>query len=111
MGSSYVLRINSEKELFKKVNEILGVYPTSMSSFWEITIHEDSEPFAHAISYFMNIIESKIPQLNQVGVYSDDITVWYLYEYEGQCNMEFLPNDLSRLGKNGITLCISCWEK
>jgi hypothetical protein len=24
--------------------------------------------------------------------------------------MEFSPEDMKRMGENGITLCISCWE-
>jgi hypothetical protein len=48
--------------------------------------------------------------LVQHGFDFDEVSIWYLYEYSGQCNMEFEPQDLKRLGNLGVRLCISCWE-
>lgn len=48
--------------------------------------------------------------LKEIGIDRDMISVWYLYKYDEQCNMEFSPERMKRLGDNGITLCISCWS-
>ena len=45
------------------------------------------------------------------GISREDISIWVLYEYEGQCNMEYDPESMKKLGESGILLCISCWEK
>jgi hypothetical protein len=116
MGRVYVLRIDSEKEKYDTVSQLIGVMPTSIEAFWDLSIEEDSIPqgsslYGTALSYFLNLIEKSISNLNQIGVAADDISIWYYYEYEGECNMEFSPDTLKRLGVNGITLCISCWKK
>jgi hypothetical protein len=49
--------------------------------------------------------------LKDNGISTDDITIWYMYEYKQQCNMEFWPNITKRIGELGIVLCITCWEK
>lgn len=38
------------------------------------------------------------------------ISIWRYYEYDEQCNFEFSPQELKRMGDNGITFCISCWD-
>lgn len=73
-------------------------------------IEKDSDPYIDFINEFLDLLEGKYDQLLKIGIARDDITVWMLYEYDGQCNMEFLPEQMKRLGANGITLCVSCWE-
>ena len=50
-------------------------------------------------------------KLESIGISREDISIWILYEYEGQCNMEYDPVSMKKMGENGIVLCISCWEK
>ena len=50
-------------------------------------------------------------KLESIGISREDISIWVLYEYEGQCNMEYDPVSMKKIGENGIVLCISCWEK
>ena len=50
-------------------------------------------------------------QINWLKKNTQNISIWCLYEYDEQCNMEFQPNELKRLGDAGITLCISCWRR
>lgn len=56
------------------------------------------------------MIEPKYAGLNKLNIRGNQITFCMLYEYEQQCNIALDPERLKRLGENGITLCISCWE-
>ena len=98
----YSLRISVADDKKNLVTEILNVTPTSTKSFWCLDISEDEndEP-VYFISYFVNILESKFKDLESIGIERDNITIWKLYEYDGQCNMEFDPQDLLKLGENG----------
>ncbi len=63
-----------------------------------------------------NEIEEFIKLINKSKIIIDEFKMSQLciridYEYEEQCNMEFHPNVLKKLGENGIILCISCWKK
>ncbi|MFB2923190.1 hypothetical protein ACE1CB_32500 [Aerosakkonema sp. BLCC-F2] len=105
------MRIDCEKEKIKLISEILGVDNNSNNSYWEqILVEEALDPPVDFIDIFLNLLEGKYQQLFLVGVQKDDISVWMYYEYDEQCNMEFSPEDMKRLGDNQITLCISCWE-
>ena len=59
----------------------------------------------------LGVLEGKYDSLAKVGVERSDISIWLLYEYAEQCNMEFDSQTLLKLGKEGITLCVSCWQK
>lgn len=58
----------------------------------------------------MDILDGKYLALEDIGVTRDMISIWRLYEYDGQCNLEYSPAEMKRLGDNGITLCVSCWD-
>jgi len=106
----YSLRIHTNKDKYKKVSEILEIELLDYSRGWmyEVILHGDQ--YYDFINEFMDILEKHYEELESVGVARDAISVWMLYEYNQQCNMEFNPKDMKRLGDNGITLCISCWE-
>ncbi len=108
----YSLRISVEDDKTKLINEILGI-PSNMPNVgWGIekVEGEEDEPI-YFISYFLGILKSNYKKLEDIGVERHNITIWMLYEYDQQCNMEFFPDDLLELGKEGIKLCISCWEQ
>jgi hypothetical protein len=114
MTSYYKLQIfidNEDKYLI--INNILGIKSNSSPScIWDITItNGDEDEYIPFIDYFLSILEGKYEQLANIGVTRENISIWLLYKYDGQCNMEFSPKDMKRLGEEGITLCISCWEK
>jgi hypothetical protein len=111
MNSEYILRINADKEKYNTLSSLLEVMPTSTKVYWELSINESSNLFTKAINYYLELIENNFEKLNQIGIKKEDLSIWYLYEYEEQCNMEFQPDELMRLGNNGISLCISCWKK
>jgi hypothetical protein len=51
-----------------------------------------------------------IEKIHALGISNDDLSIWYLYEYDEQCNMEFHPRQLKKFGELDIVLCISCWQ-
>ena len=78
---------------------------------WELQlIQEEYDEYIPFIGYFLSLLEGKYDQLKKNGIKRDDISVWLLYEYDGQCNLEFSPQDMYNLGKEGITFCISCYD-
>lgn len=111
MNSVYTLRINADEEKHSIITSLLSVNPTSTKSYWELSISESSHLYVNAINYFLELIENNIERLNQNGFKNEDLSIWYLYEYDEQCNMDFTPSVLKKLGENGIALCISCWKK
>lgn len=108
---TYELRINTEEALYERVSSIIGLKPQNYSFGWsyEIVFQEEQKNI-DIVSKFLDSLEGKYEQLQELGIKSEDITVWLIYGYNNQCNMEFDANKLERLGKNGITLCISCYE-
>ncbi len=81
-----------------------------MGNIWCFEVQEkESDEYFDFIHHFLDMLEGKYDQLKSMGISKEDISVWLLYEYDNQCNMEFLPDNLKRLGDNGISLCVSCW--
>ena len=108
----YSLRIDAQQKQYDEIDIVLGVKSNfSPTAGWglEITEKEEDEHIFF-IKYFSSLLEGKYEALERIGITRDDISIWMLYEYEGQCNMEFSPDDMYILGKEGIVLAISCWE-
>ena len=111
--SIYSLRIScSSVAQFDKVSKLLDTaLAKQIENTWCLEVEEsESDEYFDFINRFLDILEGKYEQLECIGISKKDISIWLLYEYEEQCNMEFLPVDLKRLGISGISLCISCWE-
>ena len=108
---TYELRINVEENYYEEVSSIVGLQPKSYSLGWsyEIVFEEQKEYF-NIIARFLDSLEGKYEKLQELGIENKDISIWLIYGYNGQCNMEFDPETLGRLGARGITLCISCYE-
>ncbi|WP_342332313.1 hypothetical protein [Pedobacter sp. FW305-3-2-15-E-R2A2] len=112
MGSCYELRLSSNETQKVAIEAILGKSNGSQDfSWWQMIVEENTVLYTKALPHFLDLIELHTDELRGIGISSDMITIWYLYAYENQCNMEFDPGLTLRLGKLGITLCISCWEK
>jgi hypothetical protein len=103
------LRIWVDEAHYHKIEGILGIKPKPIDddlfTWW---IHETEDTDVYFIDYFLSILEGKYEQLKQIGIERNDISVWVIYYYDGQCNMEFSPERMYKLGKEEITLCISC---
>lgn len=107
----YSLRIRVAEDKIEQIDQILGVAQNMPYLNWgfEILVDRTDEAFDF-IDYFIGILKNNYGKLEQIGVKREDISIWMLYEYDQQCNMEFSPDKLSKIGEEKITLCISCWE-
>lgn len=107
----FSLRIHTKEENYKKASEILKRDLLDWSRGW---IHEvdnsQQDEYYDFINIFLDILEGHYEELESIGIARDNISIWMIYEYNQQCNMEFLPKDMKRLGDNKITLCISCYQ-
>lgn len=111
MEYRYVLKIMSEKDIKNSVSSILGIESNYKFSGWGYEIIEKEEDdYFDFISTFLDLLKGKYEELSKLGIQKEDITIWMIYRYNGQCNMEFDPISMKRLGDNGIKLCISCYE-
>ena len=105
-------------DTFNKVTTILGIqpsdkdfygFPNNIPAFWTYEVIDDSpDEYFDFINVFLDILETKYADLEKLNITRENISIWLFYEYDQQCNMEFDPARLKRLGDNGITFCISC---
>jgi hypothetical protein len=110
MELSYLLRIECDSSLIEAVNQILDKQSCSIDD-WEIELIErESDPPTDFVNIFLNVLHDKYDKLLCLGIERRDISIWIYYEYNQQCNMEILPNQMQSLGNNGVVLCISCWQ-
>ena len=110
MITTYFLRIisNENKEL---INNIIGVKSDSRSKSWTYrVIKEELDNYFDFINNFLDLLEGKYQALADIGIQKNNITIWMIEEFSGDCNMEFDPVRMKRLGDNGINLCITCYE-
>ncbi len=101
----------SDNGQLEKVSNLLSVKPTKqIDNVWCLEVEElENDKYFDFINYFLDILEGKYELLESIDISKENISLWFLYEFDNQCNMEFLPSDLKRIGDNGIGLCISCW--
>ena len=109
----YSLRISiTNIKQIEAVNSILRIKSNYPEAGWGLEIvKDDNELGLNFIDYFLSIIEGKSSQLKNINITDDDISIWVLYEYQDQCNLEFTSTDLKKIGNAGVSLCISCWER
>ena len=111
MRCFYRLQIVADNDAFLSISQVLGVDSTEPEGFWILELTEEaSDPYSDPFNKFLDILEGKYEALAILGIQRSNISVWTLYEYDNQCNMEFLPREMKRLGENGIVLCVSCWD-
>ena len=112
MKHVYRLSIHLESaDQSTRIGNILGVQPSKAGgNIWELEVEEtkDAAPIDF-VDYFLSILGERFPELESIGIKRSHISMWLLYEYDGQCNLEFTPNQLKKLGERGICLCVSCW--
>jgi len=109
--SLYQLRINVDEKHYESITSILKLKQVNYKNGWsyDIVLEEESEHY-NVIDKFLRVLQGKYERLKELGIKRDDITIWLIYGYNNQCNMEFEPTLLKNLGENGITFCISCYE-
>lgn len=107
----YSLRINATDKQSKIINKILGIESNYPVFGWGIEIiQNETDCSLNPIDYFLKVLEGNYDRLKDIGIFRSDISIWILYEYREQCNLEFSPKEMEKIGREGITLCISCWE-
>jgi len=111
MGSFYRLLIQCDLGKKEKIEAVLGESNDVPGIGWGMLIEEGSPTFNQALSLFIDLIDNNLLKLKEIGVSTSEISFWYMYEYEQQCNMEFSPDVTKRIGELGVVLCVSCWEK
>lgn len=111
MSSYNKLQINFEPsvETYNTITEIIGINPSKgedsklqndipCSWNYEITTNEEDQYFDF-INNFLDMLESKYESLAKLKIQRSNISIWLLYEYQQQCNIEFDPIRMKRLGK------------
>lgn len=106
----FSLEILANSEQVDKITQILSVEPNYPQVAWGYKLIVKDNVYINFIDYFLSLLEGKYDELQHIGINKENISFWMIYEYEEQCNMEFTPNDMKKLGDNGITLCISCYN-
>lgn len=116
MKYMYILDIGDSNIHQKdQISDILNIKPNiDYLGAWNYLIEYDDndveneyKDFAYE---FTTILDGKYDCLKYIGINREDITAWFIYNYEYQCNMEFSPQQLKMLGDNGITFCITCYD-
>lgn len=111
MEYRYVLDIGNSEQQTNKITDILGVIPNNKHHIWGYELIEKCEDdYIDFINIFLDILQNKYQYLKELGIERGNIIIWMTYAYEHQCNLQFKPKDLKRLGDNGIKLCISCYD-
>ncbi|MCU7617185.1 hypothetical protein NZ698_08245 [Chryseobacterium sp. PBS4-4] len=116
----YNLHINCKnKETYKKITNLLGVKPIVFDESkheefetwtYQLTQKEKDKPIDF-INMFLDILEPNFVALKKLDIEKSDILFWLVYEYKHQCNMEFHPKEMLRLGNSEICLNIDCFDE
>lgn len=60
------------------------------------------------LHHYQELIQMHYPNLKKLGIQRQDISIKLQYRYQATCNLELHPETLYHLGRNGISLEISC---
>lgn len=105
------LMLMHEAQLTNDLGHVLGLHEgvaLQKRHFWTYRQQRYSgQPYVDYMSYYLDILEGKYPDLAGMGIGRKDIMLEWLHRYEGRCHMEFRPDVLGRLGKNGIGLSLT----
>ena len=106
------LRIKAGQNL-GAINKIMDMnINNETSGLWMFEVEaSELNPYPKILNQFVDLIEIKLPILNNIGVNKDDITIWLLIESDGeeQTNIEFNAELLLKLSKTVVSFCISSW--
>jgi len=105
------IRISTVNENYQKISKILDVEISDYKKGWiyEVVLIDDGDYYS-VINMFLDKLNKHIKELKSLGISSENISIWLIYEYSEQCDLEFEPTLLKRLGQSEIHLCISCYE-
>ncbi|MBH2005013.1 MAG: hypothetical protein I8H66_10020 [Sphingobacteriia bacterium] len=107
----YILRIDTDIKNFSRLNTLFEISSKqNLKGFWEYKISDEDSFFQNAVEHILTKLEHNLNALKTLGVRKRDLSLWYLYEYDSQCNFEFSSKELKRISLSGLPLCISCWQ-
>jgi hypothetical protein len=109
----YQLDIRISKDINNSVNKILGIESNvAVQPGWTYEFRSDEKGKEHIdfVDYFLSMLEGKYDELNQIGIKRSNIYVWYICYSDSKYDMKFTPEQMYKLGKEGISLLISCYN-
>ncbi len=120
----YQLFIDFEESwnTFDSISNLLNVTPEKHSKnrldksdipstwFYQIEVDEEIECFDF-VNNFLGLIEPNIESLSKLGIKTENMLIWLVYEYTEQCSLSFNSQELKRLGQSGISFNIDCHKK
>ncbi|WP_222166593.1 hypothetical protein [Edaphocola aurantiacus] len=104
---SIKIEVNNTRH-FDSISEIFNFSPKETQLDWELILSEESIE-GNVLNYTVDLLNTKLSELKNIGIELDKISIWYHYEYEDQCNIEFDTKTLSKVAELGVSFCISCW--
>lgn len=111
MYRRYQIRITCERS--GAVDSVLGICSQSkLDTVWvtEVSESEIDPPFDY-VNEFLGVLDGKYEALDAIGVKRGDIEIWVLYEFRNECNFELSSTNMEKLGRNGLSFCLSCWQE
>lgn len=110
----YNLHINcASEENHQKITKLLGVSPkddNDMTTWWYQLCQDDEEVHINFSKVFESLLKPNMEKLGNLGITSNDMLIWVVYEYFRQCSLSFDSLELQRLGNLNIALNIDCYE-
>ena len=115
MKEIYRLHIRSKATIDKyQIDSVLGMEATKFSNSagtsWVYEV-EYNEALGWFVDYFYEKLKDKHKHLREIGVKNGEISIWWLLEYNQQCNFELSEEDMKKMVEVEATLCVSCWQK
>jgi len=107
------LRIRvADPAIIAGISTATGVHDNmGRSGFWGYhVIEQEGDPFFDISTFALDFLGKHAAALSELGVESDDVSVWIEVSYSQQCNMEFSSEFLARISSSKASLCISCYE-
>jgi hypothetical protein len=110
MNNTHILRVKCNQSEIKNVEATLNKPSTDLDRlFWKWSISDDVTP-AEAFNNFLNLLIEKYDALEKIAIDRSKISIWRHYEYDQECSLEISPEEMRKMGAQGIVLCISCWQ-
>lgn len=110
---TFWLNLQGETEIdYNAVGELLGCEVKEDLIYSPVVDYSKTEEFKFysELVWLLDLIEPHQKELCTMGINLNESTIWMIYEYFAQCNMEFDSDVLERIGKLGLKLCVSCYE-
>lgn len=88
-------------------------YQKSIKNNWHtviIEVVEYKDDYFDSIAQYSELVDSLKDELGKYLSPQANMSLQIGYEYDDQCNLEFLPEQLACLSSRNIVLTISCWK-